>query len=74
VRQLVYCIADDRDAEPRVRRPRVRDDAEARKLASRILQETYHHMCVEVWDGGERLLCLTSFAETGADVHPVDRI
>jgi hypothetical protein len=50
VRTFAFHVADDRSAEPAIRRARVRDEFEARGLAQRILRETYHHRTIEVWE------------------------
>jgi hypothetical protein len=34
----------------------VQSDQEGRKLAERILRETYHHQSVEAWSEGEQVL------------------
>jgi hypothetical protein len=38
----------------------VRDELEARKLAARILLETYHHRSVEVLEANRRICMLTA--------------
>jgi hypothetical protein len=60
MRSFVFSIEDDRTAGPTVRRASVRDELEARKLAARILLETYHHRSVEVLDANRRICMLTA--------------
>ena len=36
----------------------MKHEFEAKKLADRILRETYHHRSVEVWEASQRILVL----------------
>ena len=60
MRHFAFHVADDRSAEPAVRRASVRDEFEARTLAERMLRETYHHISVEVWEARQRVWVLTA--------------
>jgi hypothetical protein len=60
MRSFVFRIEDDRSAVPAVRRASVRDELEARKLAARILLETYHHRSVEVVEANRQIWMLTA--------------
>ena len=62
MRIFAFHIDDDRSAEPAVRKASVRDEFEARKLAERILRESYHHRSIEVWDAKTRILVLKAQA------------
>jgi hypothetical protein len=71
--EFTYHIDDDRQAAASVRRAHVRDEAEALKLAARILRETYHHRAVEVWSGEHLILTLRS-DEAGESTVPDSRL
>jgi hypothetical protein len=60
VRTFAFHVADDRSAEPAIRRARVRDEFEARGLAERMLRATYHHRAIEVWDEVRQVFVLTA--------------
>ena len=67
VKDYVFYVRDDRRDEQAVRRARVRSYEEAWSLAERMLRETYHHLSVEVWANGERVLVIqTGGAEAAA--------
>lgn len=60
MRHFAFHVADDRSAEPAVRKASVRDEFEARTLAERMLRETYHHTSVEVWEESRRVWVLSA--------------
>jgi hypothetical protein len=60
MRSLVFHIDDDRAAAAAVRRASVRNEFEARRLAGRILRETYHHRSVEVLEASRQICLLTA--------------
>jgi hypothetical protein len=61
-----YFVHDDRRDSPVRRRAHVQGSDDARRLAERILRETYHHVSVEVWSQGERVFMVTEGEENEA--------
>ena len=57
---LTFHVEDDRQPAPVIRHARVRDERDGTTLAHRMLRETYHHLSVEVWLRGRRVLVLKS--------------
>lgn len=60
MRSFVFQISDDRSPAAAVRKPRVRDEFEAKALAKRMLRETYHHKSVQVWEGAREICHLNA--------------
>jgi len=61
-----YFVHDDRRDSPIRRRAHVQGYDDARRLAERILRETYHHVSVEVWSEGKRVFTLKDGQEDAA--------
>jgi hypothetical protein len=61
-----YFVHDDRRDAPVRRRAHLQGSEDARRLAERILRETYHHVSVEVWTEGERVFVLKDGEENAA--------
>jgi hypothetical protein len=67
VKDYVFYVHDDRREGQSVRRARLRTYEDAWNLAERMLRETYHHLSIEVWTGGEQVLTIrTGEAEAAA--------
>jgi hypothetical protein len=66
VQAFDYLVHDDRRDAPVRRRAHLQGSEDARRLAERILRETYHHVSVEVWTGGERVFTVRDGEEGAA--------
>ena len=61
-----YFVHDDRRDAPVRRRAHLQGSEDARRLAERILRETYHHQSVEVWSEGARVFTVRDGEEGAA--------
>jgi hypothetical protein len=62
-------ILDDRYSVATFRVLTVKDEARARELAEKVLQESPHHLGVELFCAGKRVMGLGSIAAADAPRH-----
>lgn len=62
MRKFHFYVDDQRCGIPRELAVEAVNEARARQLAQRVLEDSAHHLGVEVCEGGERLFGLGSFA------------
>ncbi|MBV9993924.1 MAG: hypothetical protein JO127_01805 [Caulobacteraceae bacterium] len=61
---FVLLVKDDRYSVPNLRMLQAASEARARQLAQRVLEESAHHLSVEVWQADRRIVVV---AQHGAE-------
>jgi hypothetical protein len=66
---FVFLVRDDRYTVPNLRMLQAASQARARQLAERILEESAHHLGVEVWEADHRLFILDQGRRSDDSAH-----